>query len=472
MRNRSTWGLAFAGGLGGLLTWLISEPYVHTAQEHGTRAGYTMFTLGSFYGWFAHLMLGALIAGFLAFAMSLPRAGFGRAVLGGLGAALIGGPLTCGIDALSDYLGIQFSRGPDGGLMGGLLVPMMWHLLVSLSLAFSVALASHPTRQRLQRALMAGLGAAVASYFARDLLSVANIFMLPGKLDAANIDLSKVDPKHPESVLASLDVWVPWAVDRLGYQMMMGIVIGLALGFAENWTRAAWVRHEAGRNEGRDYGLYGGPNRVGSAEGIEVPLRGDTGVAPVHAVIQPYMGHWMVADVSGMGMAVNGFPTPTAYLNDGDGVQIGQTMLRFHMDGRKKVPQYSRPIEGAASPAAAMPIQVGPSPAGAPKDPAMTAVEHKLIDPFGNVYGLAVGPNVLGRGADAQIKLEFDKTVSRQHALLTATPTTLILRPLAGRNGTAVNGQEVTSDVSVKPGDQIKVGATVLTYRVSFRDPV
>lgn len=457
MRNRGTWGLALAGGLGGFVTWLVSEPYAHTAQEHGTKAGMTLFTLGSFYGWFAHLMLGALIAGFLAFAMSAARSSLGRSLLAGLGAALIGGPLTCGIDALSDYLGIQFSRGPDGGLAAGLLVPMMWHLAVSLTIAFSVALASHPTRQRLKTAFMAGLGAAIASYFARDMLSVAT-----AAKKVASIDLSKVDPKNPEAMLASLDTWVPWATDRLAYQVMMGLVIGLALGFAESVARAAWVRQEAGRNEGRDFGLYGGPNRVGSAEGIEVSVRGDQGVAPVHAVIQPHQGHWMISDVSGMGLTVNGFLTPVAYLNDGDAFQVGQSILRFRMDGRKRVPAHTGAVE--TKPYAA-PAQATPTPVPAPT-PVAIAVEHRLVDPFGNVHTLPQGPSVLGRSADAQIRLEFDKTVSRQHALLTPVRNGVSVRPLSASNPTYLNGQAISGDTTLQPGDQIKVGTTILTYRV------
>jgi len=457
MRNRGTWGLAFAGGLGGLVTWLVSEPYAHTAQEHGVKAGMTLFTLGSFYGWFAHLMLGALIAGFLAFAMSAARSSLGRALLAGLGAALIGGPLTCGIDAFSDYLGIQFSKGPDGGLAAGLLVPMMWHLAVSLTIAFSVALASHPTRQRLKSAFMAGLGAAIASYFARDMLSVFS-----AAKTVASIDFSKVDPKNPEAMLASLDVWVPWAVDRLAYEVMMGLVIGLALGFAESVARAAWVRHEAGRNEGRDFGLYGGPNRVGSAEGIEVSVRGDQNVAPVHAVIQPHQGHWMISDVSGMGLTVNGFLTPVAYLNDGDAFQIGQSVLRFRMDGRKRVPTYTGAVE--TRPYAA-PAQAAPSPSPVVAPVAVT-IEHRLVDPFGNVHTLPEGPSIVGRSADAQIRLEFDKMVSRQHALLTPVGDGLLVRPLGAKNGTFVNGQEIAADTVIKPGDQIKVGTTTLTYRI------
>jgi hypothetical protein len=92
-------------------------------------------------------------------------------------------------------------------------------------------------------------------------------------------------------------------------------------------------------------------------------------------------------------------------------------------------------------------------------------LDHRLIDPFGAVLPLAPGAYILGRGADAQIRLDYDARVSRQHALLQVAPGEVTLSDLGGANGTAVNGETVTQPVALRNGDQVKLGSTTLQYR-------
>src|SRR5215469_13375638 len=101
--------LALAGGVDGLLACLAGLPFLpHTSipDKHLE----SQFTLGTFYGWFSHLLLGAAIVGTLATAYSIERMDWGPALLHGLVGAVLGGALGCGGDAFSDWLMICMNR--------------------------------------------------------------------------------------------------------------------------------------------------------------------------------------------------------------------------------------------------------------------------------------------------------------------------------------------------------------------------
>jgi hypothetical protein len=66
----------------------------------------------------------------------------------------------------------------------------------------------------------------------------------------------------------------------------------------------------------------------------------------------------------------------------------------------------------------------------------------------------------LGRVSSCDIVLN-DAEVSRNHALLRIDRDTVSIRDLGSRNGTFVNGQQVTN-ADLNPGDEIKLGNSVL----------
>lgn len=74
----------------------------------------------------------------------------------------------------------------------------------------------------------------------------------------------------------------------------------------------------------------------------------------------------------------------------------------------------------------------------------------------------------IGRHADADVALPWDREVSRAHALLerVGEQWTVVDEGMS-RNGTFVNGARVTGRHRLRNGDRICVGATVLM----FRDP-
>lgn len=69
---------------------------------------------------------------------------------------------------------------------------------------------------------------------------------------------------------------------------------------------------------------------------------------------------------------------------------------------------------------------------------------------------------LLGRGSD-DVPLT-DRTVSRRHAELKLADGVWILTDSNSANGTYLNGKRVTRPASLKHGDQIRVGSTLLVY--------
>jgi pSer/pThr/pTyr-binding forkhead associated (FHA) protein len=68
----------------------------------------------------------------------------------------------------------------------------------------------------------------------------------------------------------------------------------------------------------------------------------------------------------------------------------------------------------------------------------------------------------LGRDASSTIALA-DPDVSRHHARIVRTGNSHVLVDMESTNGTSVNGKRV-SEVTLRPGDRLLLGATALVY--------
>jgi hypothetical protein len=71
---------------------------------------------------------------------------------------------------------------------------------------------------------------------------------------------------------------------------------------------------------------------------------------------------------------------------------------------------------------------------------------------------------VIGRRETCDIYLA-DPGISRKHAVITRSGNHYVISDQASSNGTYVNGIRITSQV-LEPGDVIKMGSTVLTFKV------
>lgn len=72
-------------------------------------------------------------------------------------------------------------------------------------------------------------------------------------------------------------------------------------------------------------------------------------------------------------------------------------------------------------------------------------------------HELSAGKTVLGRGADADIRL-MSSSVSRKHAMVEVTDDTLTFSDLGSSNGSFVNDQPVKTTVHLHPGDTLLLG--------------
>lgn len=106
-----------------------------------------------------------------------------------------------------------------------------------------------------------------------------------------------------------------------------------------------------------------------------------------------------------------------------------------------------------------------PSAAGVDADrvaaPPSSAGQPRL-EVGGQAYPLVRAITVLGRGTDADIRVE-DPGVSRKHCeIVVGTPA--LVRDLNSTNGTFVNGERI-GELALEDGSVVKIGGTSLVYR-------
>ncbi len=80
---------------------------------------------------------------------------------------------------------------------------------------------------------------------------------------------------------------------------------------------------------------------------------------------------------------------------------------------------------------------------------------------------LVVGPTgvTLGRSRECDIVLQ-DPNVSRKHAEVRPRGGSWVVADLGSTNGSRLNGREIRGSEVIKPGDQIEVGSTHLTFEL------
>jgi pSer/pThr/pTyr-binding forkhead associated (FHA) protein len=77
-------------------------------------------------------------------------------------------------------------------------------------------------------------------------------------------------------------------------------------------------------------------------------------------------------------------------------------------------------------------------------------------------------PNiVLGRSPETDVTFGNDIDVSRRHAEIKFTDKGPMIHDLGSTNGTYVNGQRITGDVKLNPGDKVKIGNSEFVFRDS-----
>jgi pSer/pThr/pTyr-binding forkhead associated (FHA) protein len=80
--------------------------------------------------------------------------------------------------------------------------------------------------------------------------------------------------------------------------------------------------------------------------------------------------------------------------------------------------------------------------------------------------GLAGLEHVIGRDPVSTIHLDA-AGVSRRHARILVRDQDAILEDLGSKNGSSVNGQPLEGCVTLKDGDEVRLGPVVILYRCS-----
>ncbi|MDP8937558.1 MAG: FHA domain-containing protein [Actinomycetota bacterium] len=71
----------------------------------------------------------------------------------------------------------------------------------------------------------------------------------------------------------------------------------------------------------------------------------------------------------------------------------------------------------------------------------------------------------VGNHPSADVEIASDRSVSRLHAVLERYPTGWCIRDMASANGTFVNGQRLSAERPLRPGDEVRVGRSRLLFR-------
>lgn len=105
--------------------------------------------------------------------------------------------------------------------------------------------------------------------------------------------------------------------------------------------------------------------------------------------------------------------------------------------------------------------------AGQGRDPGSARAPFCWLINDGKRVPLVPGENILGRESDEQsIQIE-SPTVSRRHARISISANNASLEDLDSKNGTYLAGELVTAAVALKDGDEIRIGAVVLRFRMA-----
>ena len=110
-----------------------------------------------------------------------------------------------------------------------------------------------------------------------------------------------------------------------------------------------------------------------------------------------------------------------------------------------------------------------PKPTKASKQPAKRrgSPTHVLVVEGSNVgerAELDQAPILIGRGADAQIRLD-DDYVSTRHARIAQSADQWFVEDLGSTNGTYIGSARVTQPTTLTLGTQVRIGKTILELR-------
>lgn len=426
--------LPFFGALAAIVSFQLAAPYAASLAHPGLASTdpATKFTVGTMWGQVQRLTFGTSLCGSFCFLLTAGRQSLFKVVRATLVGTVLGGLVNYLTDSGSDVIGIACARA--NSLLGEFAASTAWSVLVPAGIAFTLALALGPTKERLKRAVVSTIVASVTCYGA---MFAVQIFATP-HLASQGLE-GLVSPEGNINLEAMLPVWRSQAI-------AVGVALGMAMAVADQFVRAGTIRLLLGRNEFREWSLDHNLNRIGASEGLEIPVWGFQRVAKLHGQIIQQGGQFVFQAIAQPAL-LNNAPVQNAYLHHGDTILLGDASFVFlgrGLQGTATVPQTSTREFGAAFP---------PSP------------RHVLVDQRGGHYPLTEGANVVGREDGSAIHLPHDATVSRRHAAITVAAQETQVSDLGSSNGTRVNGVPLTGPAILRPGDAVEFGSAKFTFR-------
>jgi pSer/pThr/pTyr-binding forkhead associated (FHA) protein len=456
------------GAIAGLLVWFIMEPLAPkdiAAPEWDPYQLHVVIALGFAIG----LLLGGLTGWLQGSKVHLLRGLVLGGVLGAIGASMgagVGTRIAHAIFGEAVFSNVLNPIAPFARILG--LTP------IGTFLGLAIGASSLNGRRAVQGLIGGTLGAGIgAALF--DPLGMAFAAIILGVRGANASGQAEVG-----------------MVSRAVFYLLMGGGIGLFIGLIEQVTKTAWLRLVLGRGEGKEWILDAPNNCIGRSETVQIPLFGDSAVAPVHACISNQGGAYTLTDMGAPGgTSLNGHPVSQAPLFHGAVIQVGGFRLEFLMkvgSAPQKAAEALRAqqhyaLQGQAQPVApfaGVPIAVPmpfqqPGVNVAPYAPTPVVAQPVSPQPSANPAALVVisGPlagqrfavnSVLEAGREGKdVGMAFDPSASRKHASFAPSPGGIVLNDLGSTNGTFVNDQRVQAATLVK-GDLVRIGAT--TFRV------
>jgi pSer/pThr/pTyr-binding forkhead associated (FHA) protein len=201
---------------------------------------------------------------------------------------------------------------------------------------------------------------------------------------------------------------------------------------------------------------------IGRAPGCVLRLDEAT-VSRLHALIRWNDGAWVLERKASFGaVKVNGEEVENAVLQGGEEISVGKFSIRIQVEATEA----AAPSEAQADPAVFHDEEgrtraiSGASAVGIFRiDPGMANTEQYLVQKDKVVFG---------RASNCDVVL-LEKKASRKHFEVTRQGLTFYLKDLQSANGTLVNARKV-DQVELNPGDEIRVGETLLKFSVENPD--
>jgi thermitase len=130
------------------------------------------------------------------------------------------------------------------------------------------------------------------------------------------------------------------------------------------------------------------------------------------------------------------------------------------------VPVYAPPVSAPAQSQSATPPPIVAVPqAAGPIPPAAWGRLSVVAGPAqARAFLLGGSGALIGRGEDCAVMLIGDGTVSRRHALIRGDGREVTVEDAGSTHGTYLSGQRVTAPVSLRRGDVIQIGQTLLRF--------